>query len=172
MGIAVADYDGDGDVDLLATHFVQESHTLYRRLRAGVYEDATLAAGLGAPTRDFTGFGTAFLDFDHDGDLDLLTVSGRVVRTITHRRARLDEYWNPYAEPTQRFDNNGAGRFKEVGIVCGRLCSDVEVSRGLAVGDIDGDGDIDVLITNGNGTVRLFRNDAAEASVPACLFSP
>ncbi len=160
MGVAAGDCDGDGNPDLLVTHLAQESNTLYRSLRSGVFEDVTFGSGLGAPSVDYTCFGTAFLDFDHDGDLDLLTVNGRVVRTLSHPRATLDPHWNPYAEPNQLYENDGGGRFTDVSNKCGPLCDDVEVSRGLAVGDIDGDSDLDILLVNGNGTVRLFRNDA------------
>ena len=159
MGVAIGDYDGDLDSDLFATHFVQETHTLYRNLRPAFYEDATLQSGLGPPSRDRTGFGAAFLDFDHDGDLDLIAVNGRVLRTLPHPRARLDPHWNPYAEPNQVFENQGDGRFTEISDRCGTLGSIAQVGRGLAVGDIDRDGDLDLLVTNANGTVELFRND-------------
>ncbi|MCH8805187.1 MAG: CRTAC1 family protein [Planctomycetes bacterium] len=163
MGVAIGDYDGDLDTDLLVTHFVQETHTLYRNLRPAIYEDVTLHSGLGPPSRDRTGFGTAFLDFDHDGDLDLIAVNGRVVRTLPHPQARLDQHWNPYAEPNQVFENRGDGRFVEISDRCGTLGSIAQVGRGLALGDIDRDGDLDLLVTNANGTVELFRNDVPKA---------
>jgi len=159
MGIALGDCDGDQDLDLLVTHFVQESHTLYRRTGPAFYEDVSSSSGLGAATVDYTGWGAAFSDLDHDGDLDLLTVSGRVLRTLTLPGADVGEHWNPYAEPNQVFANDGAGHFSEVGDEYGTFCSELGVARGLVAGDVDGDGDLDFLVTGGDGAVKLYRND-------------
>ncbi len=158
MGIAWGDCDNDGDLDFLLTHLVLETNTLYQMIAPGVFEDVTTVSGLGAATLNYTGFGTAFFDFDLDGDLDLLTVNGRVLRTLPHPKARVSAHWNPYAEPNQMFANDGRGRFEDISSSCGRLCSDVTVSRGLAVGDIDRDGDLDVLVTDGSGEARIYRN--------------
>lgn len=159
MGIAPGDPDGDLDLDMLVTHFTQETHTLYRNDGEGTWTDATWDAGLAAPTINVTGWGTAFVDLDHDGDQDLLAVNGRVLRAAVHPGARLTTHWNPYAEPNQVFLNTGSGHFTELGASCGDFCSHVEVSHGLATGDVDRDGDMDFLVANGNGTIRLYRND-------------
>jgi hypothetical protein len=161
MGIAIGDGDGDGHEDLLVTHLVLQTNTLYRR-EGGRYVDDTGRSGLGGPSVQYTGFGTEFVDIDHDGDLDLLVVNGRVLRgTPVHRDPRVNAHWQPYAEPNLVFLNDGAGRFTAVGDGAGPFAIDLEASRGLATGDLDADGDRDVVVTNGNGTVRVYRNDAA-----------
>ncbi len=159
MGIARGDVDGDGAEDLLLTHFVQETNSLYRRLGPGQFSDETLARGLAGPSLDRTGFGAAFFDLELDGDLDLFVVNGRVFRRRPLAGARLSDHWNSYAEPNQLFVNRGGGRFAEVAVGCGPACNDIEVSRGLVAGDLDRDGDVDLVVTNANGTVRLYRNE-------------
>ena len=159
MGIARGDVDGDGAEDLLLTHFVQETNTLYRRLGPGQFSDETLARGLAGPSLDRTGFGAAFFDLELDGDLDLFIANGRVFRRRSLAGARLSDHWNWYAEPNQLFVNRGGERFAEVAVGCGPACNDIEVSRGLVAGDLDRDGDVDLVVTNANGTVRLYRNE-------------
>ena len=159
MGIALGDSDLDGGLDLLVTHLVQESNTLYRRISPGVFADATAGSGLGAASVDRTAFGTAFADLDQDGDLDLLVANGRVYRALPHPRAGVSAHWRAYAEPNQLFLNDGRGRFLDAGPRGAEFTTPVEVSRGLAVGDLDADGDLDMVVTNGNGTVRVYRND-------------
>lgn len=154
MGVALGDLDGDLAPELFLTHIARETNTLYQEEGRGLFRDATLGSGLGAPSADFIGFGTAILDYDLDGDLDLLIVNGRVLRGPQPA----DDHWTPYAEPNLLFENDGAGSFREVTGSCGSLCSVADVSRGLAVGDVDGDGDPDVLLSGGDGRVRLFRN--------------
>jgi hypothetical protein len=160
MGIASGDVDGDGDLDLLVTNFAHETHTLYRNVRPGWWEDSTSQAGLSVPTVNHTGFGTVFFDLDHDGDLDLALLNGRVLRGPVLPGAALGPHWNPYAEPAQLFENDGTGRFREISTLGGDFAARPEIGRGLMIGDIDGDGDLDLLATYGNGTVRLFRNDS------------
>jgi hypothetical protein len=159
MGIARGDVDGDGAEDLLLTHFVQETNSLYRRLGPGQFADETLVRGLASPSLDRTGFGASFFDLELDGDLDLFVANGRVFRRRQVAGVRLGDHWNWYAEPNQLFVNSGGGQFAEVAVGCGPACSDIEVSRGLVAGDLDRDGDVDLVVTNANGTVRLYRNE-------------
>ncbi len=162
MGVACGDVDGDGDDDLFVTHLVQETNTLYRRHSPGRFEDATMTLGLAGASIDRTGFGTAFVDFDLDGDLDVLIANGRVLRGTRRSGATLSRHWAPYAENNALFINDGAGGFSAQDSAAGAFASDFDVSRGLAIGDIDADGDPDVLVTNANGNLKLYRNRAGD----------
>jgi hypothetical protein len=157
MGVAVGDYDGDGAVDLFKTNLVREGSTLYRGLGGGVFADSTQAARLLAPTRPFTSFGCGFLDYDNDGWLDLYQVSGAIQRIPA-----LIEQGDPFPlhEPNRLFRNRGDGTFEDVSAGAGRVFELSEVSRGAAFGDVDDDGDTDVLVVNTNAPARLLRNEA------------
>jgi hypothetical protein len=159
MGIARGDADGDLDEDLFITNLVQETNILYVREARG-FRDGTLGSGLGPPSLDFTGFGTAFLDHDLDGDLDLVVVNGRVLRgPVWPGAAGLSAHWLPYAQPARLYENDGSGHFRTVPEeACGELCSQPAIGRGLAVGDVDDDGAPDLLVSTGDGRVRLYRN--------------
>lgn len=160
MGIAIGDCDDDGRFDLLLTHLVQESNTLYLHATPGTWEDATRRAGLAAPSVDTTGFGCAFLDLDHDGDLDLAIANGRVLRHLTHVGAtELPAHWQPYGEPNHLLRNDGAGSFALDVAGASDFAHLAEVSRGLAVGDLDRDGDLDLVVVNADGGLRVHRND-------------
>ena len=160
MGVALGDVDGDGDFDMFMTHLVNQTNTLYLNDGTWGFEDVTSARGLGASSIEYTGFGTAFVDLDHDGDLDLAIVNGRVDQNPPHANAKLGDYWNLYAEPNFLMENDGNGKFTDISNQGGRFTSVVEISRGLVLGDIDGDGDFDFLVSNTAGRARLFRNDA------------
>ncbi len=169
MGIAVGDVDGDADLDLFMTHLDRETNTLY--LNSGDwFEDRTARAGLGSDSLPFTGFGTGFFDYDQDGDLDLLVVNGRVRRgldspvattasTVLTSARELALFHRDYAEPNLLFENDGTGKFHNRSASAGVLCSRIAVSRGAMFGDVDRDGDLDVVLTNCNGPASLFRND-------------
>ena len=164
MGVDAGDFDGDGDDDLFMTHLTRETNTLYVNDGLGLFEDRTATIGLGAPSLAYTGFGTAWLDFDNDGGLDLLVVNGAV--QASHQRfagaggasARAGEPL-PLHQPNQLFRNLGNGRFDEVTRQAGAVFGLSEVSRGAAFGDVDNDGDVDVLVTNNNGRARLLINE-------------
>jgi hypothetical protein len=162
MGVALGDIDGDADLDLFMTHLPNQGNTLYLNDGKTGFEDMSSARGVEAPSLKHTGFGTAFLDVDHDGDLDLIGVNGRVAWAAPLPGASAGEYWNPFAEPNFLLENDGRGKFREITDRSGAFGKQVEVSRALALGDVDADGDLDVLITNTGGPARLFRNDAAK----------
>lgn len=156
MGIARGDVDGDGALDLIVTHLVLESHTLYRR-RGALFVDDTRRRGLGASSIDSTGFGILLEDWDLDGDLDLAIACGRVLRANQKAGAeQVSEHWRGYAEPNQLYVWEG-DRFEPA---YGAFTTPVEVSRSLATGDLDGDGDSDLVLSNCSGTVRVYRNDS------------
>jgi len=161
MGVAAGDADGDADFDLFKTHLRNETNTFYRHMGKIGFQDDTAVSNLGAPSLPYTGFGTGFFDYDQDGDLDLAVVNGRVTRGPLLFQKDSSGYWDDYAEPNLLFENDGTGHYRNVSDVAGKFTSDIENSRGLAFGDIDNDGDIDLLITNGGGPARLFRNDVS-----------
>ncbi|MBT8111996.1 MAG: CRTAC1 family protein [Gammaproteobacteria bacterium] len=159
MGVALGDLNADGRLDLYVTHLVRETNTLYTGADGGM-QDSTGLTGSGAESMPYTGFGTSFLDADHDGDLDLAVANGRVTRNDgpPHSAAgsRLEE---EYGEPNLFYVNEGDGRLQNACAAAGDFCKKSRVSRGLITGDIDGDGDLDVVVSNGHGPARLFRND-------------
>ncbi|MCP3980207.1 MAG: CRTAC1 family protein [bacterium] len=159
MGVVAADFDGDLDLDLFVTHLADESNTIYRRDGATGFDDATGASGLATGSLPFTGFGTAALDLELDGDLDLVVVNGRVARAAPRKDAGVALPWSRFAEPNQIFVNRGSGRFHVAGAEARAFVEPVEVSRGLAIGDVDDDGDVDLLVSNAQGPARLYRND-------------
>jgi len=155
MGVHAEDVDVDGDEDLILTHLTGETHTLYINQGGGVFEDRTTAWGLAKPSLEATGFGTGFLDYDNDGLLDLIAVNGTVMSIEALRQAG-DPY--PLHQPNQLFRNDGHGGFEEVSSRAGAGLLLSEVSRGAALGDVDNDGDTDILISNNNGPARLLLN--------------
>ena len=162
MGLAAGDVDQDGLLDLFMTHLSIETNTLYTTLGAGdeAYLDRSNASGMAAVDLPYTGWGCALFDMDHDQDLDVAVVNGRVARGAIYAGANVGEFWNCYAEPNLLFRNDGAGRFENVSSEAGRLCDCVEVTRALAVGDLDADGDIDLVISNIDNTLRIYENHA------------
>jgi hypothetical protein len=160
MGVTAGDVDGDGRLDLFMTHIIRESNTLYRA-HDGWFEDATAEAGLVAPSMPYTGFGTMFVDLNLSGHLDLLVVNGRVKRAAPVDGVDAASPVAAYAERSLLFLNDGRGRFRDATATHGGdFGRRPRVSRGLAIGDIDNDGDIDALVTNTCGPVELLRNDA------------
>jgi len=156
MGVDVADFDGDGDEDIFLTHLDRQTNTIYVNEGAGGFSDQTLSLGLGAPSYRYTSFGMGWFDYDNDGWLDLVIVNG-AVQVIEELAAKNDPF--PLHQINQLFHNLGDGRFEELTDRAGPAFELSEVSRGAAFGDIDNDGDIDIVITNNNGPVRLLRNE-------------
>jgi enediyne biosynthesis protein E4 len=140
---------------------VGESHVLYANDRTGNFEDARTRAELGRATAAMTGFGTGWFDYDHDGWLDLFIANG-AVNIVEALRGQP----NPFRQRNQLFHNQGSGRFREVTSVAGPAFEALEVSRGAAFGDVDSDGDVDILVTNNNGPVRLLLNERVAAPLP------
>lgn len=159
MGVAAGDIDDDGDDDLFMTHLFGETNTLYLNDGTGRFADATSRLQLGHPSLPFTGFGSDYFDFDHDGHLDLFVANGAVM--INPKYQGGTPY--PYQQENQLFRNTGAGRFVDVSAEAGSVFAIAEVSRGAAFGDIDNDGDIDIVVTNNNGPARLLRNEVGNS---------
>jgi len=157
MGVDAGDFDGNGTDDIFITHLMEETNTLFTNLGKAIFEDRTREAGLGMPGRRFTGFGTLFFDYDNDGWLDLLVVNG-AVQLLPELMRKGDPF--PLGQPKQLFRNQGNGGFVEVIDQAGPNFQVLEVGRGAAFGDVDNDGDTDVLVTNNNGPVRLLLNEA------------
>ena len=153
MGVDFGDYDNDGDFDLFVANFSYETNTLYRN--EGVFfKDVTAAAGLADPSHRFLGFGTNFLDYDNDGDLDLYVANGHVQDKIALFQSGVE-----YMQEHQLFRNDGGGSYAEASSISGEWFLHKQISRGAAFGDYDGDGDVDVLVTNCGGEAKLVRND-------------
>jgi enediyne biosynthesis protein E4 len=153
MGIASGDVDLDGDEDLFVTNIAGETSVLYVNDGRGNFEDARARWGVAPATGAFTGFGTNFFDYDNDGWLDLLIANGGV-NVVEAQRGQA----SPYRMKNQLFRNTGR-RFEETSAAGGAAFSRAEIGRGAAFGDIDNDGDIDVVVTNNNGPVRLLLNE-------------
>jgi hypothetical protein len=160
MGVAVADFDEDGDEDIFLTHLLREKNTLYVNLGDGTFADRSAVLGLAAPSLPFTSFGTAFLDLDRDGWLDLVTVSGGV-KLIDELLAQGDKV--ALGQRKQLFRNQGGKRFEDWSGRGGPSFERLEVSRGLAAGDVDNDGDTDLLVGNNGGQPRLLLAEGPEA---------
>ncbi len=160
MGVVAADLDNDTLADLFVTHLSFETNTHYRNLGPGVgFVDVTGETGLAADSMPYTGFGVAAFDLDLDGDDDLVVVNGRVNRLQPLPGAWVEPPWDVLAEPNLVYLNDGTGSFSPAGPGASAFCDPIEVTRGLAVGDVDSDGDIDLLIGNVQGPARLYRND-------------
>jgi hypothetical protein len=161
MGIAVADVDRDGKLDLFVTHLTEETHALWKQGPRGLFRDHTGAAGLATPRWRGTGFGTFLGDFDHDGWVDLAIVNGRVARATTSRPT--SSFWDAYVERNQIFANDGAGRFRDRSLEDQAFCATPRVSRGLAAGMLrPEDGTLSLLVTTVAGPARLYKNIARE----------
>ena len=156
MGIASGDFDADADEDLFVTNIIGETFVLYQNDGSGSFDDGRVRAGVGRPTAASTGFGTDWFDYDNDGWLDLFIANGGV-NTIEQQRGRPV----PYLMKNQLFRNTGAATLEEMTASAGPAFERLDVARGAAFGDLDNDGDTDIVVTNNNGPVRLLMNQAA-----------
>jgi len=153
MGIGVGDYNRDGKVDLITTTFSDDYKTLYRNDGGGNFSDVTYQTGLGDPTIPFLAWGTAFLDFDNDGLLDIFIANGHVYPGVDAQ-----DWGTTWAERPQLFRNSDGSKFKEVPPATGSGLADVIPARGAAFGDLFNTGQIDVVINNIDSTPALLRN--------------
>lgn len=154
MGVDVADFDNSGKPGIAITNFDNEMIGLYRAAGPGVYQDVATQAGVGLPSRNTLGFGCLFLDADLDGLLDLVVANGHIDETVRNIRGNVG-----YAQPPQLFLNQGNGAFRDATSEAGGGFEQPKVGRGLACGDFDRDGDLDILLTTNNGPACLYRND-------------
>jgi hypothetical protein len=158
MGTEFADFNGDGKLDLVVTNHEFETTSLFRNDGGGSFVDTTLDAGISAPTLPFVGFGTAFLDLDNDEDLDLAIVNGHVIDNTAVFRAG-----STHAQKKLLFENTNGRRFAEISRQAGPGFAKDGVGRALVAGDIDNDGDIDLIVTNNGGATEVLRNNGGNA---------
>jgi hypothetical protein len=156
MGIGVGDYDNDAREDLFVTNFSKQGNSLYRNDGGGMFSNRTYASGIGTISLNWLGFGCAFLDEDLDGWLDLLVANGHVMDNVA-----LTEREVTYAERKSLYRNRKDGTFVDIAEGAGALAVP-RVSRGLAVGDIDNDGDLDALVNNQNEAPQLLVSTARQ----------
>jgi hypothetical protein len=158
MGVDAGDYDGDGRDDLVVTNLDFETHSLFRNLGEGLFAYATGESGLGFATLPFVGFGVVFMDADNDAQLDVAIANGHIMDNAPVFRSG-----TTYAQRKLLFRNAGSRRFVEIGRSAGDGFAAEKVGRGLSAGDIDNDGDLDLLVTNNGQTADVLRNDSARA---------
>lgn len=161
MGIALGDVDNNGLFDFFVTHLAEELHTIWKQEPRGLFQDRTAGTGLSRTAWQGTGFGAVLADFDHNGALDLAFVNGLVKRTTLPSNVPAEgttPFWSVYAQRHQLFSNDGTGRFQELSRSAEGFTSRATVGRGLACGDLDNDGALDLLVTSTGGRAQLFRN--------------
>jgi len=159
MGIDAADFANAGASGVAITNFDNEMVALYRAGQSGPFTDIAVPSGIGAASRNSLGFGCAFFDADLDGRLDLAVANGHIDPTV--RNIRMN---TAYAQPPHLFLNQGGGKFRDVAQQAGAEFASPKVARGLACGDFDNDGDIDLLMTTNHGPAFLYRNDVANGN--------
>ena len=159
MGVDAADTTGSGRMDLIVTHLDQQLARLYRNLGTLGFEDATFRSKLSYATFKLSGFGTCFLDYDNDGRRDLFIANGHVLDNVARYRSDV-----AYAEPKLMLRNTGGGMLENVSDRLGQDLMRPRVSRGVAAGDFDNDGDVDLLVSNNGGVPQLLRNDGGNTN--------
>jgi len=153
MGTELADVDGDLDFDLFATNFAKEPNVLYVRGKDGYYDDRSYPSGLGEPSYLSVGFGARFFDYDRDADLDLIVVNGHIVDNV-----ELADATQSFKQVPHFYENRGNGTFAQVGERLGPFFTTPDVGRGLATGDLDDDGDLDVVVLENDAPLVVLEN--------------
>ena len=153
MGVTAGDYDHDGRIDLFITNFADEYNTLYHNDGPNSFTDVSYAAKVAPMSLPYVGWGTKFFDYDNDGWIDLLVVNGHVYPQLPN-----------YRQPRLFHRNNRDGTFTEISSQFGSIFTELHASRGAAFGDIDNDGDVDILIADLDGPPQLLRNDGGNAN--------
>jgi hypothetical protein len=154
MGTDMADYDGDGYLDITKTNLDFEYNSMYQGGPAGIFSELSYESGIAEVSLNYVGFGTFFFDFDNDGLLDIFVANGHIIDNI-----QLFNSVSAYRERNFLFENQGGGSFREIGGSLGEALSEENVARGAAPGDVDSDGDLDVLVTRCGGTALLLENE-------------
>jgi hypothetical protein len=153
MGTDMGDINADGLLDIFVTNLDGQTHSLYQNLGKGLFNNVTFLSGVGEATLPYVGFGTAFLDYDNDGDLDLSIANGDVIDNIKRLRDSTS-----YEQLNLLFRNDGAGKFISVGPASGAGFALKKPSRALATGDFDNDGDQDIVVSNVGASTDLLQN--------------
>lgn len=153
MGVTAGDYDHDGKMDLFVTNFADEYNTLYHNDGPNSFTDVSYAAKVAAVSLPHVGWGTKFFDYDNDGWVDLFVANGHVYPQLPS-----------YRQPRLLHRNNRDGTFTEVSAEFGAILTENRASRGVAFGDLDNDGDVDLMITDLDGSPQLLRNDNGNAN--------
>ncbi len=160
MGVEVCDYNRDGRPDLWVSNYENQTFALYRNDGHGMFQHVSSVSGISAVGRLFVGFGTAAADFDLDGDEDLIATNGHVMRTTSLA---------PQMQRALLFENLGNGRFRDVGKTTGGFFEETRMGRGLAIGDLDGDGDHDFVISHMNQPLAVLENRSERLFEPQTL---
>jgi hypothetical protein len=155
MGVTAGDYDNDGRLDLFVTNYSFEMNALYHNEGNGVFTYRSETTGIGPPSNVPLGFGTRFADFDNDGWQDVVVADGHVLDDCHESNQALE-----YAQRMEFYRNNGGRTFTEISSAAGPAFQAKFVGRGLAVGDYDNDGRLDLLVSNNKGPLRLIHNDS------------
>jgi hypothetical protein len=158
MGVDFGDYDNDGLLDLFVATFEGEPDSLYHATRSGIFEYASINAGIDQATRNMVGFGTKFIDINNNGWLDIVIANGHI-----HDNEDLLDKFNHYPQPMQLFMNQGGHLFMEMSQHAGPAFTTPMVGRGLAIGDINNDGLLDIVATDLEGRPRLLINQTPRA---------
>jgi len=156
MGVTAEDYDDDGDIDLFMTHMENESNTLYVNDGSGWFDDKTTEAKLAQSSLPYTSFGVAWIDYDLDMDLDLFIANGAVILDSVQEKQGIQF---PLNQMNQLLENEGNGQYKDISVGQDFISISQKVSRGLLVGDIDNDGDTDLIVTNDNAQPQVLLNN-------------